>query len=166
MLVTFSALTLLVGQQKGHPACKKWGDGGGGHRLVRMEWRPAGWSVCLPLLIFPTTIKSRSSLLAPAHPGGPRKRAVKRLWHAHKRNTTNTSIQCLDTGTQDKRISCHRGRQWAQTYWSHNQSLCRDNKTVLTSSCCLHNPTSPENSIKASFSFLFESTHQRRTQLT
>jgi len=24
-LVAFSALTLLVGQQKGHPACKKWG---------------------------------------------------------------------------------------------------------------------------------------------
>jgi len=23
--VTFSALTLLVGQQEGHPACKKWG---------------------------------------------------------------------------------------------------------------------------------------------
>jgi len=35
--------------------------------------------VCLPLLIFPCTIKSRSSLLAPAHPGSPRKRAVKRL---------------------------------------------------------------------------------------
>ena len=56
------------------------GDDGGGHRLVRTEWRPAGWSVCLPLLIFPCTIKSRSSLLAPAHPGGPRKRAVKWLW--------------------------------------------------------------------------------------
>jgi len=35
--------------------------------------------VCLPLLIFLCTIKSRSSLLAPAHPGGPIKRAVKRL---------------------------------------------------------------------------------------
>ena len=35
--------------------------------------------MCLPLLIFPCTIKSRSSLLAPAHPGGPGKRAVKRL---------------------------------------------------------------------------------------
>ena len=50
------------------------------HCLVRMEWRPARWSVCLPLLIFPCTIKSRSSLLAPAHLGGPRKRAIKRLW--------------------------------------------------------------------------------------
>ena len=38
--------------------------------LVQMEWHPARWSVCLPLLITPCTIKSRSSLLAPAHPGG------------------------------------------------------------------------------------------------
>ena len=80
-LVAFSALTLLVGWQEGHPACKKiCGDGGGGHWLVRMEWRPAGWSVFLPLLISPFTIKSRSSLLALSHPGGPGKRAVKRLW--------------------------------------------------------------------------------------
>jgi len=70
----------LVGRQEGHPACKKWGDGGGGHWLVRMEWHPAGCSVCLPLLIFSCTIKSRSSLLALAHPGGPGKRAVQRLW--------------------------------------------------------------------------------------
>jgi len=55
------------------------GDGGGGHWLVQMEWRPAGWSVCLPLLISTCTIKSRSSLLAPAHMGGPGKMAVKRL---------------------------------------------------------------------------------------
>ena len=34
-----------VGQHEGHPACKKWGDYGGDHWLVRMEWHPAGWSV-------------------------------------------------------------------------------------------------------------------------
>jgi len=56
------------------------GDSGSGHWLVRMEWRATGWSVCLPLLIFPCTIKCRSSLLGPAHPGGPRERAAKRLW--------------------------------------------------------------------------------------
>jgi len=60
--VAFSALTLLVGQQEGHPACKnKWGDGGGGHCLVWMEWLPAGLSLCLPLLIFPCTIKLKFS---------------------------------------------------------------------------------------------------------
>jgi len=79
-LVAFSALTLLVGRQEGYPARKNMGDGGGGHWLVQMEWCPAGWSVCLPLLIFPYTIKSRSSLLALAVPGGSGKRAVKRLW--------------------------------------------------------------------------------------
>jgi len=55
-------------------------NGGGGHWLVRMEWHPAGWSMCLPLSIFPCTINSRSSLLAPAYPGGPGKRAIKWLW--------------------------------------------------------------------------------------
>ena len=47
-----------------------------------MEWRrPAGRSVSLPLLTFPCTIKSRSSLLALAHLGGPGERAIKRLWY-------------------------------------------------------------------------------------
>jgi len=68
-----------LGGRKGIQPVKIWGDGGGGHWLVRMEWHPAGWSVCLPLLIFPCIIKSRSSLLAPALPGGPGKRAVKWL---------------------------------------------------------------------------------------
>jgi len=79
------------------------GDGGGGHSLVRMEWCPAGWSVCLPLLIFPCTMKSRSSLLAPAHPGGPGKRAVKRLWCGGVVKYINTAWLCnyLNVDTQD-----------------------------------------------------------------
>jgi len=77
--LAFSALTLLVGRQEGHLACKN-GDGGGEHWLVWMEWLAVRWLVCLSLLIFPCTIKSRSSVLAPAHPGGPGKMAVKRLW--------------------------------------------------------------------------------------
>jgi len=54
-VIAFSALTLLVGRQEGHPACKKnLGDGGGGHWLVRMMWRPSRMvgvsaSVNLPL---------------------------------------------------------------------------------------------------------------------
>jgi len=51
----------------------------GGHWLVQMEWHPAGWSVSASVNL-PCTIKSRSSLLAPAHLGGPGKRAIKRLW--------------------------------------------------------------------------------------
>jgi len=36
----------------GLSSTKKWEDGGGGHGLVRTEWRPAGRLVFLPLLIF------------------------------------------------------------------------------------------------------------------
>jgi len=56
-----------LGSSKGIRPVKIWGDGGGGHWLVRMEWRPAGLSMCLPLLIFLCIIKSRGSLLATAH---------------------------------------------------------------------------------------------------
>jgi len=42
-----------------------------------MEWRPAGWSVCLPRFIFPCAIRSRRLLLAPAYQDSPGKRAVK-----------------------------------------------------------------------------------------
>jgi len=53
------------------------GDGGGGHWLFRMEWRPAvSASVNLPL----RHKVQKFSPVAPAHPGGPGKRAVKRLW--------------------------------------------------------------------------------------
>jgi len=57
------------------------GDGGGQHWLVRMEWCLAGWSVYLPLLIFPCTIKSRSSLLGLAHWVVLEKKAAKQLWY-------------------------------------------------------------------------------------
>ena len=74
---------------------------GGWWRSVPMEWRPAELSVCLPLLIFPCIIKSRSSLLAPAHLGGPGKRAVKRLWCG--------GVALHDKGAL-KLLHCHCGR--------------------------------------------------------
>jgi len=96
-----------LGGRKGIRPVKISGDGGGWHWLVRTEWLPAGWSMCLPLLISPCTIKSRSSLHAPAHPGGPRKRAVKWLWflvsflkkvHVNKVYRRPFMISLLSTG--------------------------------------------------------------------
>jgi len=78
----FSALTLLVGRQEGHPACKK------------TEWRGAGVVICLErgadlhmaqLMPPPLTVSCFSKIqigftfLVPAHPGSPRKKAVKRM---------------------------------------------------------------------------------------
>jgi len=74
-------LTLLVGQQEGHPACKN-------------EWWGAGMVICLErgadlhmaqLMPKPPTVSCFSKIqigftfLVPAHPGSPGKRAVKRV---------------------------------------------------------------------------------------
>ena len=81
--VAFSALTLLVGRQEGHPACKK------------TEWWGAGVVICLErgadlhiaqLVPLPLTVCCFSKMqigftfLVPAHPGSPGKRAVKRVY--------------------------------------------------------------------------------------
>jgi len=49
----FSALTLLVGWQEGHPACKKPWWGGGAISPVGVAWRPPGLLVPLPPLSSP-----------------------------------------------------------------------------------------------------------------
>ena len=78
-LFAFSALTLLVGRQEGHPACKN-------------EWWGTGMVICLErdadlhmaqLMPLPLTVSCFSKIqigftfLVPAHPGTLRKRAVK-----------------------------------------------------------------------------------------
>jgi len=78
----FSALTLLVGRQEGHPACK------------RTEWWGAGMIICLELgadlhmaqlMLLPLTVSCFSKIqigftfVVPAHLGSPGKRAIKRV---------------------------------------------------------------------------------------
>jgi len=80
--IAFSALTLLVGRQESHPACKK------------TEWWGVGVVICLErgadlhmarLKPLPLTVSCFSkiqigfTLLVPAHLGSPGKRAVKRV---------------------------------------------------------------------------------------
>jgi len=77
----FSALTLSVGRQEGHPACKK------------TEWLGAGMVICLEqgadlhiaqLMPLPLTVSCFSKIqtgftfLVPAYPGNPGQSAVKR----------------------------------------------------------------------------------------
>jgi len=78
--VCVCALTLLVGRQEGHPACKK------------LEWWGTGMVICLEqgadlhkaqLMPLPLTVSWFSKIqigftfLVPAHPGSPGKRAIK-----------------------------------------------------------------------------------------
>ena len=78
----FSALTLLVGQQEGHPACKKterWGAG----MVICLE-RGADLHI-VQLMPLPLTGSCFSKnqigfiIMVPAHPGRPGKGAVKRV---------------------------------------------------------------------------------------
>jgi len=78
----FSALTLLVGQQEGHPACKKtewWGTG----VVIGLE-RGADLHMA-QLMPLPLTVSCSSKIqigftfLVPAYPGCPGKEAVKWL---------------------------------------------------------------------------------------
>ena len=130
------------------------GDGGGGHWLVRTEWRPAGWSVCLPLLIFPCTIKSRSSLLAPAHPGGPVERAVKRLWCGVVVAKYTASLE-----------ASHRKCRYRS---KHDEPKAKRNRTVwypATSSELLHVSAQPSD-LTPAFSTLFKTLSKTCTQKT
>jgi len=76
----FSALTLLVGRQEGHAACKTlewWGTG-----VVSCLERGADLHTAQPMPL-PLTVCCFSKIqigftfLVPAHPGSPGKRAVK-----------------------------------------------------------------------------------------
>jgi len=64
----FSALTLLVGRQEGHPACKKLSGG------------VLAWLFCLPLTVSCSSkIQIGFTFLVPAYPACPGKEAVKWL---------------------------------------------------------------------------------------
>ena len=79
--IAFSALTLLVGQQEGHPACKKTERWGAGMVISLEQGADLHMAQRIPL---PLTVSCFSKIqigfifLVPAHPGSPRQRAVKR----------------------------------------------------------------------------------------
>ena len=83
-VIAFSALTLLVGRQEGHPAFKKLSGGWWGAGMVISLERGADlhMSQYIPL---PLTVSCFSKIqigftfLVPAHPGNPGQRAAKRV---------------------------------------------------------------------------------------
>jgi len=69
--VPFNALTLLVGRQEGHPACKKLSGG-------VLAWLSVWSKVPLTVSCF-SKIQIGFTFLVPAYPGSPGQRAVKRV---------------------------------------------------------------------------------------
>jgi len=84
--LAFSALTLLVVRQEGHPACKKQSGGVLAWLSVWSEvqtciqYVPADATATLPLTVFCSSkIQIGFTFLVPAYPGCPGKEAVKWL---------------------------------------------------------------------------------------
>ena len=76
----FSALTLLVGRQEGHPACKKLSGAGVVICLERGADLHMAQRIPLPLTVSCfSKIQIGFTFLVPAHPGSPRQRAIKRV---------------------------------------------------------------------------------------
>jgi len=117
--VAFSASTLLVGRQEGHLAGKnraadgRWAlvspDGVAPSRMVGVSA-----SVNLPL-----HHKSISSLLAPAHPGCPGKRAVKWLWLFEERTFVGKWHISYRPDVLPVTNSKHCRQRGKITSWSH-----------------------------------------------
>ena len=80
--VGYSALTLLVGRQEGHPACKNLSGGGAGMVICLEQGADLHSAQLMPL---PLTVSCFSKIqigftfLVPTHPGSPGQRAVKRV---------------------------------------------------------------------------------------
>jgi len=120
---------------------------GGGHWLVRM--------MCLPLLIFPCTIKSRSFLVL-AHPGGPGKRAVKRLWCVVVSVLIAFSAIVFHASTWAATYRCSAAVH-VQLTVIHSTLLCCYSSSLLEltlsyvvlsfSTCCLYCTLNPAQSI-------------------
>ena len=79
--ISFSALTLLVGRQEGHPACKKnWVVGCWHGYQYGVRYRLAAQLMPLPLTVSCfSEIQIGFTFLVPAHLDSPGKRAVKRV---------------------------------------------------------------------------------------
>jgi len=75
----------LVGQQEGDAVCKKYG-GWWRWALVSLDGVAPNQMVSVSASVNLPLHESRSSLLAPAHLGGPGKRAVKPLWCKYNEN--------------------------------------------------------------------------------
>jgi len=79
-----SSLTLLVGRQEGHPACKKSERWGVGVVICLERGADLHMAQLMPLALTVSCfskIQIGFTFLVPAHPGSPGKRAVK--WYVY-----------------------------------------------------------------------------------
>ena len=113
-------MTLLVGRQEGHLACKKtewWGAG----VVICLERRAdlhMAQLIPLPLTVFCfSKIQTGFTFLVPAHPGGPGQRAVKRACVCSASSTQMRTCHCPHLLLSDVLRHC--------CCWAPGASHCR-----------------------------------------
>ena len=114
---------LLVGQQEGHPACKKLSGGVLVWLSVWSEVQTCIWPSWYG--IWPLTVSCFSKIqigftfLVPAHLGSPRKRAVKRVWVCSWTSPLQGHLTVL------KVTVCHTARHYGEEYKDWNSAVLR-----------------------------------------
>ena len=129
----FSALTLLVGRQEGHPACKILSVG--------------CWRGCLlqqgadlhtaQLMPLPLTISCFSKIqigftfLLPAHPGSPGQKAVKHVCVRVMLSTNYTESCCWESQASTWELIIIACLESQDSMWKNdNHSLCKAKTTI------------------------------------
>ena len=136
---TFSALTLLVGQQEGHPACKNWWGTG---MVICLE-RDADLHMA-QLMPLPLTVSCFSKIqigftfLVLAHLGSPGKRAVKQCACA-------CVCVCVYCASWCRKLTCSKWREilriWVISYfkcrWQWTAAWYTSTAATLISHLCI-----------------------------
>jgi len=127
----FSALTLLVGRQEGHPACKKTEQWGAGMVICLQRGADLHMAQLMPLLLIVSCfskIQIGFTFLVPDHLGSPGQRAVKRVCVCVCMSVVAFSALMLLVGRQEGHPACKKlsGGVLAWLYvWSEVQTCIR-----------------------------------------
>jgi len=147
----FSALTLLVGRQEGHPACKKMS---GGMLVWLSVWSEVqtcilpSWCHCYSLDSCFSKIQIGFTFLVPAHPDSPGKRAVKRVcvcvpwldWNQCNRNTavnlcTSFWVKCCIIGCPAAMLTVQPESFQTHTFFQVRHPRCTNINHGSTYAC-------------------------------
>ena len=117
----FSALTLLVGRQEGHPVCKKTERWGVGVVICLERGADLHMAQLMPLTVSCLSkIQIGFTFLVPAHPGSPGKRAVK--WYVCVCVTSSLSASWSRFGPPSNAVSGHVSTMWFMVcHWPQSQ---------------------------------------------
>ena len=138
-MIAFSALTLLVGRQEGHPACKKQSGGVIGVVICLEQGAYLHIAQLMPLTVSCSSkIQISFTFLLPAHLGSPGQRAIQRVCVCV--DTMSGSWAIRKSARHSTQISMPVGRMPNQQRQSTEGNMYRHHNVVpcaVKSSTCI-----------------------------